>query len=122
MAGEGKDGPQQEAGAVDDQPQVHASSEGLTAAMGEEGEKVKSQSVMIEKDVKAARNGGPEGKARMSRRQADARRASEGMIDRSLQAQLGRQLRAIYSGVEEEAVPERFIILLEALERKEKRR
>lgn len=122
MAGTGKDGPRQEAGTVDGQNQVHTPREDLTTAIGKESEQVRSQPVMIEKDVKAARKGGPEGKARMSRRQSDARRANDGMIDRSLQAQLGRQLRAIYSGVEEEAVPERFVILLEALERKEKRR
>jgi Anti-sigma factor NepR len=45
-----------------------------------------------------------------------------GMIDRSLQAQLGRQLRAIFEGIEEEPVPERFVRLLEALEAREKQR
>jgi hypothetical protein len=50
-------------------------------------------------------------------RQSDARRA--GMLDRSLQAQLGRQLRAIFSDVEEEPIPERFIKLLEALKDRE---
>jgi hypothetical protein len=45
-----------------------------------------------------------------------------GMIDRSLQAQLGRQLRAIFDGIEEEPVPERFVRLLEALEAREKQR
>lgn len=45
-----------------------------------------------------------------------------GMLDRSLQAQLGRQLRAIFSDVAEEPVPDRFVKLLEALEAKEKRR
>jgi len=45
-----------------------------------------------------------------------------GMIDRSLQAQLGRQLRAIFEGIEEEPVPERFVKLLEALEAREKQR
>jgi hypothetical protein len=44
-----------------------------------------------------------------------------GMLDRSLQAQLGRQLRAIFSDVANEPVPERFVKLLEALEAKEKR-
>jgi hypothetical protein len=44
------------------------------------------------------------------------------MLDRSLQAQLGRQLRAIYADVAEEPVPERFIKLLEALEAKEKQK
>lgn len=45
----------------------------------------------------------------------------EGMLDRSLQAQIGRQLRAIYSDVANEDVPDRFVRLLEALEAKEKR-
>ena len=35
-----------------------------------------------------------------------------GMLDRSLQAQIGRQLRAIFSDVAEEPVPERFVELL----------
>ncbi|MGE0848205.1 MAG: NepR family anti-sigma factor [Hyphomicrobiaceae bacterium] len=47
--------------------------------------------------------------------------APHGMLDRSLQAQLGRQLRAIYSDVAEEPVPDRFIRLLEELEATEKR-
>ena len=45
-----------------------------------------------------------------------------GMLDRSLQAKLGSQLRAIYSDVASEPVPERFIRLLEELEAREKRR
>lgn len=44
-----------------------------------------------------------------------------GMLDRTLQAQLGRQLRSIYSDIASEPVPERFIRLLEELEAKEKR-
>lgn len=47
---------------------------------------------------------------------------TRGMLDRSLQAQLGRQLRAIFSDVASEPVPGRFIKLLEELEAKEKRR
>jgi hypothetical protein len=47
---------------------------------------------------------------------------SHGMLDRSLQAQLGRQLRAIYSDVAEEPVPDRFIRLLEELEAREMRK
>jgi hypothetical protein len=53
---------------------------------------------------------------------SDLHNPSRGMLDRSLQAQLGRQLRAIFSDVAEEPVPERFVKLLEALEAKEKRR
>ena len=47
---------------------------------------------------------------------------TRGMLDRSLQAQLGRQLRSIFSDVASEPVPDRFIKLLEELEAKEKRR
>jgi hypothetical protein len=46
---------------------------------------------------------------------------NDGMLDRSLQAQIGRQLRAIYSDIANEDVPDRFVRLLEALEAKEKR-
>jgi len=42
-----------------------------------------------------------------------------GGVDRSLQAQLGRQLRNIFQGVADEPVPERFIELLEKLAAKE---
>ena len=56
------------------------------------------------------------------RRSSDLYNAPRGMLDRSLQAQLGRQLRAIFSDVAEEPVPERFVKLLEALEAREKRR
>jgi hypothetical protein len=45
-----------------------------------------------------------------------------GMLDRSLQAQLGRQLRSIFSDIASEPVPDRFVKLLEELEAKEKRR
>ncbi|MBO0742189.1 MAG: hypothetical protein J2P51_12270 [Hyphomicrobiaceae bacterium] len=55
-------------------------------------------------------------------RPSDLYAAPRGMLDRSLQAQLGRQLRAIFSDVAQEPVPERFIKLLEALEAREKRR
>jgi Anti-sigma factor NepR len=55
-------------------------------------------------------------------RPSDLYNVPRGMIDRSLQAQLGRQLRAIFSDVAQEPVPERFIKLLEALEAREKRR
>ena len=44
------------------------------------------------------------------------------MLDRSLQAQLGRQLRAIFADISNEPVPDRFIKLLEELEAREKRR
>ncbi len=47
-------------------------------------------------------------------------RPPRGMLDRSLQAQLGRQLRSIFSDIANEPVPDRFVKLLEALEAKEK--
>ena len=49
-------------------------------------------------------------------------KSTAGMLERSLQAQLGRQLRTIFADVAEEPVPERFIKLLEELEAREKRR
>jgi len=55
-------------------------------------------------------------------RPSDLYGVPRGMLDRSLQAQLGRQLRAIFSDVAQEPVPERFVKLLEALEAREKRR
>ena len=55
-------------------------------------------------------------------RRSDLHNAPRGMLDRSLQAQLGRQLRAIFSDVAQEPVPDRFIKLLEALEDREKPR
>ncbi len=44
------------------------------------------------------------------------------MLDRSVQAQIGRMLRDVFSGVAGEPVPERFITLLAELEAKEKSR
>ena len=58
----------------------------------------------------------------VSQRPSHDRKAPRGMLDRSLQAQLGRQLRSIYSDIASEPVPERFIKLLEELEAREKRR
>jgi anti-sigma factor NepR-like protein len=46
----------------------------------------------------------------------------EGSLERSLQAQLGRQLRTIFADVAEEPVPDRFRKLLDELEAREKRR
>jgi hypothetical protein len=46
--------------------------------------------------------------------------SSRGMFERTLQAQIGRMLRDVFSDVAEEPVPQRFITLLEALEIKEK--
>jgi hypothetical protein len=46
---------------------------------------------------------------------------SRSMLDRSLQAQLGRQLRSIFSDIANEPVPDRFVKLLEELEAKEQR-
>jgi hypothetical protein len=44
-----------------------------------------------------------------------------GMLDRTQQAQLGNLLRAIFSDVAEEPVPDRFVQLLEALEARERK-
>jgi hypothetical protein len=57
-----------------------------------------------------------------SQRACNDLKTPRGMLDRSLQAQLGRQLRAIFSHIANEPVPERFLKLLEALEAREKRR
>ena len=46
----------------------------------------------------------------------------ENTLGRSLQAQLGRQLRTIFSDVADEPVPDRFRKLLDELEAREKRR
>src|SRR5262245_17090883 len=56
-----------------------------------------------------------------SQRPPHDRKAPRGMLDRSLQARLGRQLRSIYSDTANQPVPERFIKLLEELEAREKR-
>ena len=45
---------------------------------------------------------------------------SKGLLDRAVQGQIGRMLRDIFADVAEEAVPERFVKLLEALEAREK--
>jgi Anti-sigma factor NepR len=57
-----------------------------------------------------------------SQRPTHDRKPPRGMLDRSLQAQLGRQLRSIYSDIASEPVPERFVKLLEELEAREKHR
>jgi hypothetical protein len=44
------------------------------------------------------------------------------MLDRSVQAQIGRLLRDVFAGVAQEPVPDRFITLLAELESKEKPR
>ena len=41
------------------------------------------------------------------------------MLDRTVQAQIGRMLREHFSGVAGEPVPERFVALLAELEAKE---
>ena len=45
---------------------------------------------------------------------------SQGMLDRSVQCQIGRMLRDVFADVAEDPVPDRFVKLLEALEAKEK--
>jgi len=44
----------------------------------------------------------------------------DAMLEADLQAQIGRQLRAVYDEVVSEGVPDRFVRLLEDLERKKK--
>jgi anti-sigma factor NepR-like protein len=46
---------------------------------------------------------------------------SNGMLDRSVQVQIGRMLRDVFADVAEEPVPERFVMLLEALQAKEQK-
>lgn len=55
-------------------------------------------------------------------RQPPAQRGSrsQGMLDRSVQGQIGRMLRDVFADVAEDPVPDRFVKLLEALEAKEK--
>jgi len=50
---------------------------------------------------------------------SDDRSSSAGMFDRSLQAQLGQQLKSIFQDIADEPVPQRFIDLLESLAAKE---
>jgi hypothetical protein len=45
--------------------------------------------------------------------------ASQGMLDRSIQGQIGRMLRDVFSDVASEPVPARFVELLEALAARE---
>lgn len=45
---------------------------------------------------------------------------SKCMLDRSVQGQIGRMLRDVFSDVADEPVPERFVKLLEALDAREK--
>jgi hypothetical protein len=42
----------------------------------------------------------------------------DAMLEADLQVQIGRQLRAVYDEVVSEGVPERFLRLIEELERK----
>jgi hypothetical protein len=48
--------------------------------------------------------------------------ARNGRLDRSVQVQIGRLLRDVFADVAEEPVPERFVVLLEALQSKEQQR
>lgn len=63
----------------------------------------------------------PQGSPSM-KRPSTARPHNEqrGMLDRSVQVQIGRLLRDVFADVAEEPVPERFVKLLDALEAKEK--
>lgn len=44
---------------------------------------------------------------------------SQGLLDRYVQAQIGRMLREVFSDLAEEPIPERFVRWLEALEAQE---
>jgi Anti-sigma factor NepR len=105
----------------DGSPQLSAPA---AAAEGNQDEPKKSRQSMSESKPYA--NHGKNDRKRETTmeppRPSDLHNAPRGMLDRSLQAQLGRQLRAIFSDVAQEPVPERFIKLLEALEAREKRR
>jgi hypothetical protein len=57
----------------------------------------------------------------LSVRKSQDTEVPRGMLERTLQAQLGRQLRSIYADIASEPVPERFIKLLQELEAREKR-
>jgi hypothetical protein len=81
------------------------------------------QPLSEDKHHPAHRQDDPEQQSTMqSRPTSQDHMTPRGMLDRSLQAQLGRQLRAIFADIASEPVPERFIKLLEALEAKEERR
>jgi len=85
------------------------------------GEKRKIAPSKSEEDAKSQSS--PESQPTMdTQRPSHDRKVPRGMLDRSLQSQLGRQLRSIFSDVANEPVPERFIKLLEELEAREKRR
>jgi hypothetical protein len=49
----------------------------------------------------------------------EASTAEGAILDPELQAHIGRQLRTVYDGVLNEPVPDRFLKLLEALEREQ---
>lgn len=56
------------------------------------------------------------------RSQAQATDRPPAMLDRTVQAQIGRLLRDVFADVAAEPVPERFVTLLEQLETREKPR
>lgn len=64
---------------------------------------------------------GSQGSSPMERSQSAGRLPqSKCMLDRSVQGQIGRMLRDVFSDVADEPVPERFVKLLEALDAREK--
>ena len=66
----------------------------------------------------------PDKQAGSAKVQAVPRASSrnQGLLDRSVQAQIGRMLRDVFADIAEEPVPERFVKLLEILEAQEKGR
>jgi hypothetical protein len=90
----------------------------------------KSSSLEAELPARAAQSGhlylvhsaeAPQGPTIMKRPStARTHNNQKGMLDRSVQVQIGRLLRDVFADVAEEPVPERFVRLLELLEIKEK--
>ncbi len=64
----------------------------------------------------------PERKSVMQSKPPAEQKPAAGMLERSLQARIGRQLRAIFADVADEPVPKRFSKLLEELAAREKQR
>src|ERR1700733_3401421 len=89
-----------------------ATQQAVTQQAGEDEQskmpsKTSKQAANVEEPRPAQSNNDKEREENMEPpRPSDLRSTPRGMLDRSLQAQLGRQLRAIFSDVEQEPVPE----------------
>ena len=106
----------------DGPPRLSAPAAAAEGSQNEEQKKPRQSMSENKPYVAQNKNDGERDTSMEPPRPSDLYNAPRGMLDRSLQAQLGRQLRAIFSDVAQEPVPERFIKLLEALEAGEKRR